>query len=94
MHFFLVKVGFRMPTAKNWFQILNLHPKNHAFQKWSKKNYKVKNIPNWFFSSPWKKFESAPPPWQIPEYAPVLDRLKIQSENGIGHAMLPQFLEI
>ena len=24
----------------------------------------------------------------------VLDRLKIRSENGIGHAMLPQFLEI
>ena len=24
----------------------------------------------------------------------VLDRLKIQSENGVGHSMMPQFLEI
>ena len=27
------KNGFPMPTAKNRFQILNLHPKKHAFKK-------------------------------------------------------------
>ena len=41
MNFFLnfyfaknwVKIGFQMPTAKNRFQIRNLHPKKHVFQK-------------------------------------------------------------
>ena len=28
----MVKIGFPMPTAKNRFQILNLHPKKHVFQ--------------------------------------------------------------
>ena len=27
------KNGFPMPTAKNRFQILNLHPKKHIFNK-------------------------------------------------------------
>ena len=27
------KIGFLMPTAKNRFQILNLHPKKHVFKK-------------------------------------------------------------
>ena len=27
------KIGFQMPTAKNRFQILNLHPKKHVFKK-------------------------------------------------------------
>ena len=27
------KIGFLMPTAKNRFQILNLHPKKHALKK-------------------------------------------------------------
>ena len=27
------KNGFPMPTAKNWFQILNLHPKKHRLKK-------------------------------------------------------------
>ena len=27
------KIGFPMPTAKNRFQILNLHPKKHVFKK-------------------------------------------------------------
>ena len=27
------KNGFPMPTAKNRFQILNLHPKKHVFKK-------------------------------------------------------------
>ena len=25
------KIGLRMPTAKNRFQILNLHPKKHSY---------------------------------------------------------------
>ena len=37
------KIGFPVPTAKNRFQILNLHPKKHVL----KKNvvFKVKKIP-------------------------------------------------
>ena len=27
------KIGFPMPTTKNGFQILNLHPKKHVFKK-------------------------------------------------------------
>ena len=27
------KISFPMPTAKNRFQILNLHPKKHVFKK-------------------------------------------------------------
>ena len=27
------KIGFPIPTAKNLFQILNLHPKRHVFKK-------------------------------------------------------------
>ena len=27
------KIGFQMPTAKNLFQILNLHPKKHVLKK-------------------------------------------------------------
>ena len=27
------KIGFQMPTAKNRFQIPNLHPKKHVFKK-------------------------------------------------------------
>ena len=27
------KIGFLMPTAKNRFQILNVHPKKHVFKK-------------------------------------------------------------
>ena len=30
------KIGFPMPTTKNRFQILNLHPKKHVLKKtWS-----------------------------------------------------------
>ena len=29
----LGKIGFPMPTLKNGFQILNLHPKKHVFKK-------------------------------------------------------------
>ena len=32
------KNDFPMPTAKNLFQILNLHPKKHVFKKRQKKN--------------------------------------------------------
>ena len=38
-----------MSTAKNGFQILNLHPKKHAFQKKVPaffNAYRVKKIPN------------------------------------------------
>ena len=42
------KIGFPMPTDKNRFQILNLHPKIHAFKKnmvlkdkITKKNYYI-----------------------------------------------------
>ena len=39
------KNGFSMPTAKNRFQILNLHPKKHVLKKNSHKgkNYR-KNL--------------------------------------------------
>ena len=36
------KNGFSMPTAKNRFQILNLHPKKHVFKK-KKHGLKGKN---------------------------------------------------
>ena len=29
----MLKIGFPMPTAKNRFQILNLHPKKHILKK-------------------------------------------------------------
>ena len=37
------KNGFPMPTAKNRFQILNLHPKKHIFKKngLKGKNYRL-----------------------------------------------------
>ena len=38
------KIGFPMPTAKNRFQILNLHPKKHILLK-KKHGLKVKKIP-------------------------------------------------
>ena len=37
------KNGFPMPTAKNRFQILNLHPKKHIFEK--ENGLKPKNYP-------------------------------------------------
>ena len=42
------KNGFPMPTAKNRFQILNLHPKNHVFKKKKKHGLKGKKYPNFF----------------------------------------------
>ena len=37
------KIGFPMPTDKNRFQILNLHPKKHVFKKTkTKKNMVLK----------------------------------------------------
>ena len=35
------KNGFPMPTAKNRFQILNLHPKKHIFEKKMVLNQKI-----------------------------------------------------
>ena len=29
----MLKIGFPMPTAKNLFQILNVHHKKHIFKK-------------------------------------------------------------
>ena len=39
----MVKIDFPMPTAKNRFQILNLHPKKLVFKKktWSKNEYAI-----------------------------------------------------
>ena len=37
------KNGFPMPTAKNRFQILKLHPKKHMFKKTNKKKNMVLN---------------------------------------------------
>ena len=40
------KIGFPMPTAKNQFQIHNVHPKKHVFKKKKKKHgLKGKNYP-------------------------------------------------
>ena len=36
------KIGFLMLTAKNRFQILNLHPKKHIKKKTRKKNMVLK----------------------------------------------------
>ena len=43
----MLKIGFPMPTAKNRFQILNLHPKKHVFKKktWSKNEYAINQYP-------------------------------------------------
>ena len=43
------KIGFPMPTAKNRFQILNLHPKKHMFKKkhgFKGKNYSIASLYN------------------------------------------------
>ena len=43
------KIGFPMPTAKNRFQILNLHSKKHVLKK-KKKNMVLKEkITIYFF---------------------------------------------
>ena len=34
----MLKIGSPMPTAKNRFQILNLHPKKHVLKKKKKKH--------------------------------------------------------
>ena len=42
----MLKIGFPMPTAKNRFQILNLHPKKRTFKKtWSKNEYAINQYP-------------------------------------------------
>ena len=48
------KIGFSMPTAKNRFQILNLHPKKHVFKKkHPKKNMVLKeNLSSLSFRTP------------------------------------------
>ena len=45
------KIGFPMPTAKNRFQILNLHPKNIYLNK-KKHGLKGKNYPAFPVSLP------------------------------------------
>ena len=50
-----------MPAAKNWFQILNLHPKKHIFQKYPFFNvYKEKEFQYFPF---WNAFVSAALLW-------------------------------
>ena len=38
------KIGFPMPTTKNRFQILILHPKKHVFKKNMVLNEKITNV--------------------------------------------------
>ena len=45
------------------------------------------------FNSKWLAVDPYMPPWRTGMHNNVLDRLKIQSENGIGNEMLPQFME-